>query len=132
MTVVLPHKTLALWRLRAFVMCFTVLLALALFLRPFCMLIFFFGGVFYLALHLWYLPRLVKSFKVKRNSRGIVICYGVLKKRRKLYVVNQNAPIFCIRTPLSVLFGLEAAYIRTAYAFILLPERERGGWCGYV
>lgn len=132
LTVVLPHKTVTLWRLRAFVMCFTFFFALALFLRSFWPLIFLVASTLYLFLNLWYLPRLVKSFKADKTSRGIVICYGVFKKRQKLYVVNANAPIFCVRTPLSALLGLESAYIRTAYAFILLPERERGGWCGYV
>ena len=132
LTVVLPPKTLTLWRIRVFVLTFTVSLAFALFLRPLAVAAFTVCALFYVAISLWYLPRLVDSFKLQKVSRGVIIRYGVFKEHKKLYLIRPKPPLFCFRTPVSALLGLEAAYIRTCSGFVLLPECERGKWCDYV
>ncbi len=128
----LPHKTLTLWRVRLLLAILTVLGALALFLRPLAVMLLPFALIIYILVGVWYLPRFVKSFAVHRLPSGMLICYGVILKRRRHYFMGADAPIFCVATPLAALFGLEAAYFRTAYGFIILPECERGEWCKYA
>ena len=132
LTVVLPPKTLALWRIRVFVLAFAVSLAFALFLRPFAVPVLVLFTLLYSAVAVWYLPRLAESFKLQKEPYGVIIRYGVFKKHHKSYRIKPETPIFCFRTPISALLGLEAAYIRTCYGFVLLPECERGKWCDYV
>lgn len=121
---VLPKKTLLLWRIRiVFVNLFFILLAYYFRVAySFAISLAIAVTIISLILIFWYLPRYIKSYKIRIQNDAVIINRGVIIKTTHIMPYSRMIYSQIIITPLAKLMGLEAFSLKAARSGIFIPE----------
>lgn len=120
----LPEKTLRLWQIRAAVFNLLVLL-ICFYFRAAYSFVLAVGIIITLICQfgiLWYLPRFIRSYRIRITDGAVVINRGVFIKTTHIMPYSRMIYTQTFITPIAKLMGLEAFSLKAARSRITVPE----------